>query len=337
MTYKRRMEEYSGDNMEVVEEPKVLHGEKKLVLVTHDKSTFYAYDRREKNWLDDKKNPLPKKDQGQSIMVSEFQCACHGTTQRQKWSSQKLFFAGKGRDGYWTSDNMIKQLIKDAITLFELLHPDIKEDKEFDFKNTTFLLDGEPCPQAMYYTKMETITKKKRSVDIPVKYVKGIRSILEECFLWLDTNSYKPGSKWLADCCKDEEPDSRCCAHHFLAAQPDFNEQKTVICEVVEANDHIFEMYLKFHCKCNWIERYWGAAKDLARKESDYTFKSLKVNADSYLDRAGELAKVCRFYNKSWCFIEAYSQNCTGDDAYEKVKQYSARVCASHRKVLKND
>ncbi|OAD74392.1 hypothetical protein PHYBLDRAFT_111766, partial [Phycomyces blakesleeanus NRRL 1555(-)] len=72
MTYKKRMEEYSGDNMEVVEEPKVLHGEKKLVLVTHDKSTFYAYDRREKNWLDNKENPLPKKGQGQSIMVSEF-------------------------------------------------------------------------------------------------------------------------------------------------------------------------------------------------------------------------------------------------------------------------
>ncbi|OAD80134.1 hypothetical protein PHYBLDRAFT_101322, partial [Phycomyces blakesleeanus NRRL 1555(-)] len=202
--------------------------------------------------------------------------------------SRKLFFAGEGRDGYWTSDDMIEQLIKDAIPLFELLHPDsqavfifdqssnhrafannallakrftlndkpVKEDEEFDFKNTTFLLDGEPCPQAMYYTKMETITKKKRS----------------------------PGSKWLADCCKDEEPDSRCCARHFLAAQPDFKEQKTVICEVVEANDHIFEMYPKFHCKCNWIERYWGAAKDLARKESDYTFKSLKVNVDSYLD-----------------------------------------------------
>ncbi|OAD70085.1 hypothetical protein PHYBLDRAFT_71524 [Phycomyces blakesleeanus NRRL 1555(-)] len=217
----KRMEEYSGDNKEVVEEPKVLHR----------------------------------------------------------------------RDGYWTSDNIIKQLTKDVISLFELLHPDsqavfifdqssnhqafannvllakrftlnnkpVKEDKEFDFKNTTFLLDGEPCPQAMYYMKMETITKKKRSVDIAVKYVKEIRN---------------------------EEPDSKCCAHHFLAVQPNFKKQKIIICEVVKANDHIFEMYPKFHCECNWIERYCGPAKDLVRKKSDYNFKSLKINVNSYLDRA---------------------------------------------------
>ncbi|CAG8676734.1 24404_t:CDS:2 [Cetraspora pellucida] len=45
-----------------------------------------------------------------------------------------------------------------------------------------------------------------------------------------------------------------CCARHTLTMEPDFLEQKTSIAETVEAAKHIFELYSKFHCECNFIE-----------------------------------------------------------------------------------
>lgn len=45
----------------------------RLILVTHDESTFYENDRRKLQWVNDKAKPVAeKKGEGQSIMVSEF-------------------------------------------------------------------------------------------------------------------------------------------------------------------------------------------------------------------------------------------------------------------------
>jgi len=45
----------------------------RLILVTHDESTFYENDRRKLQWVNDKaKAVAEKKGEGQSMMVSEF-------------------------------------------------------------------------------------------------------------------------------------------------------------------------------------------------------------------------------------------------------------------------
>ncbi|KAJ7712776.1 hypothetical protein B0H16DRAFT_1811966 [Mycena metata] len=77
--YEPRMVEYDNDG-KAVKEPigYVLTGKYKgqpfrLILVTHDESTFYAHDRRKVGWISsaDKGKPQPK-GEGQSIMVSDF-------------------------------------------------------------------------------------------------------------------------------------------------------------------------------------------------------------------------------------------------------------------------
>ncbi|KAI8967333.1 hypothetical protein BDB01DRAFT_829099 [Pilobolus umbonatus] len=85
-------------------------GEKKRVLVTHDECTLYANDGKREMWIRQGENPIRKKGPGMSIMVSEFQCSCHGTMRVKGWTSRKLFEAGAGRQGYWKSADMIKQL-----------------------------------------------------------------------------------------------------------------------------------------------------------------------------------------------------------------------------------
>ena len=54
--------------------------------------------------------------------------------------------------------------------------------------------------------------------------------------------------------------------------EPDFLEQKTLIAETVEAAGHIFELYPKFHCECNFIECFWRAAKRIIRQQCDYSY-----------------------------------------------------------------
>jgi len=85
----------------------------------------------------------------------------------------------------------------------------------------------------------------------------------------------------------DGSVNQHCCHFHILHRQPDFKMQKPSLEESVLASGHIFDLYPKFHCETNWIERYWGAAKWKARKECDYTFDSLKQNLNSYLDDVG--------------------------------------------------
>ncbi|OAD68317.1 hypothetical protein PHYBLDRAFT_173319 [Phycomyces blakesleeanus NRRL 1555(-)] len=260
--------------------PQLSTDEVEHVLVTHDESTFYSNDGKEAMWLVEGENPIRKKSPGMSLMISEFKCISHGTI----W---EVFHPGANRDGYWTSSHMLKQLESNAIPLFEIIHPgckvafvfdqstnhkaysqnaliankitlgdkEVEEDNLCTLKDTTFVWDGEEQIQSMYYKKDEWFTKKSGQwVTKKVKYVKGICTILEK---------------------RDASEDSKCCAHHFLTSQPDFISQKTALHEAVEVSDHIFGLYLKFHCKCNWIERYWGTAKREAWLQCDYTYKSL--------------------------------------------------------------
>lgn len=76
-----RMDEYSQrmatfdvvDGEMVITMPTLRDGEKFLVLVTHDESTFYENDRKRRRWISNEETPVPQpKGEGSSIMVSDF-------------------------------------------------------------------------------------------------------------------------------------------------------------------------------------------------------------------------------------------------------------------------
>lgn len=70
--YTTRMVEYKKDG-EVATPLSLKPGEKRLILLTHDESTFYAHDQRKVMWRAQDATPIPHaKGQGQSIMVSDF-------------------------------------------------------------------------------------------------------------------------------------------------------------------------------------------------------------------------------------------------------------------------
>lgn len=99
----------------------------------------------------------------------------------------------------------------------------------------------------------------------------GIKRVLEERGLWPEEGLPRLCK---GDGCRDSNP--RCCAVRVLEAQPDFQDQKSLLQEITEEEGMIFEMYPKFHCECNWIERVWAEMKRITREEYDYSFASLK-------------------------------------------------------------
>jgi hypothetical protein len=148
---------------------------------------------------------------------------------------------------------------------------------------------------------------------------KGIMAVLKERNLW-------PGGRFLLQC-KDGCTSTSCCAKTLLASQPDFLEQTSVIEEIVKKGGHMVAFYPKFHCETNFIERYWGACKRLARQRCDYTFASLRVQVPQILKEV-PLGTIRAFHRKAWRYIDAYNKGLEGPLAEWAVKKYK-----SHRRL----
>ena len=58
LQYERRMQEYTGLNMEIIIPPDLLDEEKRVVLITHDESTFYCNEGKPLMWIKNGKNKL---------------------------------------------------------------------------------------------------------------------------------------------------------------------------------------------------------------------------------------------------------------------------------------
>ena len=105
--------------------------------------------------------------------------------------------------------------------------------------------------------------------------------------------------------CKNKNDDPLrvyCCRRQILSLQPDFLAQKSALVEIIENASHVCIFFLKFHCELNFIERYWGAAKQHTRNNCDYTWSGLQKIVPCALDSV-DLTTICRFARKTWRYI----------------------------------
>ena len=125
----KRMFSWRGANM--TEHDDLPAGVKRSVFITQDESLFYTNDAIKLTWeekggtQDGANKKIRPKSMGRDIHVSGFVCDCHGfmtspSTGRKSYEIMKL---GKNADGYWTNDDLCKQLEADAIPIAEELHP----------------------------------------------------------------------------------------------------------------------------------------------------------------------------------------------------------------------
>ncbi len=161
---------------------------------------------------------------------------------------------------------------------------------------------------------------------------KGMRQILIERGLWRDglVMQCKKSKKGTGGKC--EARATNCCAKRILDLQADFQEQKSLVQEVIEAAGHLCIFLPKFHCELNFIEFFWGAVKRYLRNNCDYTFTTLQENMPKALESVPiECIRKWEHRMKRW--MEAYRSGLGAKDAQKQVKKFSSRRYTSHRRV----
>jgi hypothetical protein len=159
---------------------------------------------------------------------------------------------------------------------------------------------------------------------------KGIKQVLMERKLWPDK-----GIRLMCEQCSGKQdgvdPErSDCCARRIMSVQPDFCEQKSILEEAVIEANHIFERYPKFHCECNFIERYWGFVKRETRWICSYNFSELLIQVPDVLISV-PVTTIRKFARKSWRYMDAYNKGLEGRTAEWAVNKYK-----SHRRLPEN-
>lgn len=91
---------------------------------------------------------------------------------------------------------------------------------------------------------------------------KGMAQILVERGF---TNAPKLPAQCEGFKCVDQSLSARCCCRRILYNQPDFRAQESALTEYLKNRGHLVMYYPKFHCELNFIEQYWGAAKQRYR------------------------------------------------------------------------
>ena len=341
-------------------------GEKPLVLVTHDESTFNANDGKHRLWIKDGEQPLRPKGKGKGIMVSGFltpggilsvpdnvpdaELLTNPTwpqDDKGKPYREALEYLEYGKDNYWTGEKMVEQTMRVAIPIFEHTFPNCEGLFAFDnaSNHSAFAAD------ALVAAKMNLMPGGKQPLlrdgwghnrnqpqamvfsqdhpDISLRgKAKGIQQVLQERGLWRDRRA--DGSKFRLACPKpgcDPALNGECCATALLQSQRDFQEQRGSLQEKVEAAGHSVIFYPKFHCELNFIERFWCAAKYYVRENCTYSIDGLRRTIPAAF-KSISTATINRYYEHCSRTIDAYING-----FQYGTKAFSDRVFQSHRRI----
>jgi len=131
-----------SEEIHIVYPPNLPTGARPIVVIGHDESTFNTDDGRSKVWVKDKGVPLRKKTRGKEIMVSDFLTpggrlqipneannllvSEYGMTDEgpnhldPSLAACSIEYAG---DTWWDGDQLVDQVLKLAISIFESAFP----------------------------------------------------------------------------------------------------------------------------------------------------------------------------------------------------------------------
>ena len=226
--------------------PNLQPGEKPLVLVTHDESTFNANDGKRRLWMKENEQPLRPKGKGKGIMVSAFltpggilkvpihvsngQLLADPTWPRNDKGEpvrEAVEYLEYGKDNYWTGEKMVNHT-KVAIRILKHAFPECEGFLSFDNASNHCAY----TPDALIASNMNLTPGGKQALlregwnhnqdlpqpmvfgqDYPVEQLrgqpKGIRQVLLERGLWRERN--KDGSKFLLICPNPKTKDQPRC------------------------------------------------------------------------------------------------------------------------------
>ncbi len=105
----------STDDPMMENRPNFLPGQKHVVFVNQDESTFYANDGVRCRWQEKDNRAIREKSLGLSLMCSDIIYPCHSPLYKPTETGEKLYArefleAGKNRDGFLDNEGLIRQL-----------------------------------------------------------------------------------------------------------------------------------------------------------------------------------------------------------------------------------
>ena len=123
--------------------PNLPFGEKEHIWITHDESTFHAYDGPSTFWGPEGEQPLRKKGLGQGIHVSEFLTETIGRLKDDQGEAREFMVLGAKYDGYWNGEKLVSE-VRRVVDIFERTHPGAIGIFAFDnaTSHTAFVADA---------------------------------------------------------------------------------------------------------------------------------------------------------------------------------------------------
>ena len=308
--------------------------DKNLVLIYHDETTFHSNEGRKAGWHVKGEWPLLPKDQGRSLMVSDFMDEFGGflalTEEEVKRRDEEdptvpllareVIEVGAQHDGYYDSDKFCRQVTK-AARIAAFKYPPERFDVYFVFDqaktHTAYTADaliasrmnvkpgGE---QPVMRVSPFVVNGAPQRMVLPDGTPKGLKMVLEE--RGVDVRKMKK-----------EDMVAK------LATFDDFKNEKNKVQRLL-IQFEIRALFLpKFHPELNPIERVWGKAKVYTRDRCDYSFPSLQRMVAPALASV-TLDQIRKYFRKSRDYVNAFKDGHTGYEADKVIKDYR-----SHRRV----
>ncbi|KAI0357255.1 hypothetical protein OH77DRAFT_1422815 [Trametes cingulata] len=324
-------------------EPTLEPGEKKIIAIFQDESSFHAGEYKPNIWVREGEQKLMKKGRGRIIHVSDFVVEKTGRLVVRDadgtitMDARRIIYPGANGDPWWDHVQLLSQS-DDAMTIFELLYPGCIGLFIFDQSSAHASLG----PDALRAFDMNKTNGGKQRVQkdtvIPMNNpvvelrgkpqkmtteageAKGLQQTLEE--RGFDVRGMR--AKCSPVCPFENE---RCCMARLLSKQDDFRNQESLLEQKIKARGHLCMFLPKFHCELNPIEMYWGWCKYRYREVYKEKFEDAKRVARECLDACPDEV-IRRFFNRSWRFMDAYRKGLTGQAA-----EWAVRKQKSHRRV----
>ena len=307
----------------------------------HDESTFNANDDEVTMWKDDTMQVIKPKGRGAGLMVSDFieerdgylalSDSMHTTLSQGnptlKQSARVIFEYGKNKEGYWTSEDLMKQM-ETAVAVAEAKYPSRIFNHVWIFDHSC----GHTAyaPDALVVSRLgkkpggkqpamrdTTWAGKTQRLVMDDGTPKGAALILEE--RGINTQTLK-----LAD------------MKIVLSFHEDFRDERSALHNLVEGRGHMVMFLPKFHCELNGIERVWGHAKRYTRAHCDYRFDSLRRTVPEALNSIS-CETIANYIRRSRSYMFSYLKGSQPGKEMEKEVQKFGKEYKSHRRVFEKD
>ncbi|RIA84686.1 hypothetical protein C1645_698453 [Glomus cerebriforme] len=249
---------YEEENMKQ-KDPILLSNEKLHIFITYDECLFYTNDDRPIAWAPIGEPLLRKKEQGKSIMVSDFLLKTNGKLKLNKneillypeipIEARKFLKSRKNEEGWWTAEHLLDQVINYTIPIFKAKYPNTIG--VFAFDNSTN--HGAMVKDALNVNNMNVNPGGKQAIMKSTFFglnksnhptfpnqPKGIRQILIERVIWYN------GLVGHCQLCKlniDDITRTDCCMCKILSLEEDFKSQKLQFQEEIEKRGYICIFY----------------------------------------------------------------------------------------------